>query len=242
MTHARSSLLVILLFLFSLGSTLQAQSSSGCWTSTAHQVGHGAKSLVQGIGDAPRNAIKPHNLAWELPVAAATGLLIAEADQPASRQITSTSMQNGFNTFSNVGIGLELGSAVLAYGYGCLKHHEGAQATGLLALEGAGGAAAVAYVFKRATNRQRPYQDNGEGEFWEGGTSFASGHAAASFGFASVVAHRSHKRWVPFAVYGMAAAVSMSRYPAKQHYLSDILVGSTIGYVTGTYLTHTGTR
>lgn len=29
----------------------------------------------------------------------------------------------------------------------------------------------------------------------------------------------------------------VSRYPAKKHYPSDILMGATIGYVTGTYLT-----
>ena len=33
-----------------------------------------------------------------------------------------------------------------------------------------------------------------------------------------------------------ASGVALSRYPAKRHYLSDILVGSTLGYVTGTFL------
>jgi hypothetical protein len=35
-------------------------------------------------------------------------------------------------------------------------------------------------------NRQYPYLHNSRGEFWEGGKSFPSGHAAASFAFASV--------------------------------------------------------
>jgi len=43
---------------------------------------------------------------------------------------------------------------------------------------------------KAATNRQYPYQKNSRGEFWEGGKSSPSGHAAASFAFAAVLAHR----------------------------------------------------
>ena len=98
-------------------------------------------------------------------------------------------------------------------------------------------------VLQKGINRQRPFQDSGRGEFWEGGTSFTSGHAASSFAVASVLAHRyPHKAWVKWGAYAAAAAVSLSRYSAKQHFLSDILVGSTIGYVTGTYLAspHTG--
>ena len=58
-----------------------------------------------------------------------------------------------------------------------------------------------------------------------------------SFAFASALAHRyPHNHWLQFGVYALATGVSLSRYPAKKHYLSDILVGSTLGYVTGTYV------
>jgi len=33
----------------------------------------------------------------------------------------------------------------------------------------------------------------------------------------------------------LATGVALSRYPAKKHYLSDVLVGATVGYVTGSY-------
>jgi membrane-associated phospholipid phosphatase len=91
-------------------------------------------------------------------------------------------------------------------------------------------------VIKCAPNRQRPGGNNSAGELWEGGQSFASRHAAASFAIASMVAHRTNKRWLKWAAYGLAGEVSLARYPAKEHFFSDILIGGTLGYVTGTYL------
>jgi membrane-associated phospholipid phosphatase len=42
--------------------------------------------------------------------------------------------------------------------------------------------------------------------------------------------------WVKWGAYVLATGASLSRYPAKKHYPSDILIGATLGYVTGTYL------
>jgi membrane-associated phospholipid phosphatase len=100
-----------------------------------------------------------------------------------------------------------------------------------------GASTLVAYGIKVATNRQFAYAANTHGEFWEGGTSFPSGHAVASFAFASVIAHRyPHKPWIKWGAYGLATGVSLARIGAKKHFASDILVGGTIGYVSGTYL------
>jgi membrane-associated phospholipid phosphatase len=41
---------------------------------------------------------------------------------------------------------------------------------------------------------------------------------------------------VKWGAYALATGVSLSRYPAKKHFTSDILVGATLGYVTGTYM------
>src|SRR6266566_92952 len=73
-----------------------------------------------------------------------------------------------------------------------------------------------------------------QGKFWGGGRSFPSGHSATSFAFAAVVAHRYPKnKWVKWGAYALATGVSLSRYAAKKHYPSDILIGATLGYVTG---------
>jgi membrane-associated phospholipid phosphatase len=99
-----------------------------------------------------------------------------------------------------------------------------------LALEAVGAANVMTYAVKVATNRQYAYNPNSHGEFWEGGRSFPSGHAATSFAFASVVAYRyPHKFWLKWGAYGLATGVSLG-------IAADILVGGTLGFVTGTYL------
>jgi len=121
---------------------------------------------------------------------------------------------------------------------GCVGHRSSYAAnTGFIALEAMGTANLMTFGIKAATNRQYAYHANPQGEFWEGGRSFPSGHAATSFAFASVIAHRyPHNPWIKWGAYGLAAGVSFARVGGKKHFASDILVGGTIGYVTGTYL------
>lgn len=94
-----------------------------------------------------------------------------------------------------------------------------------------------AVVPQEVGRREFPFKPGSHGEFWGGGRSFPSGHAATSTAFASAIARRyPHNRWVKWGACAFASGVALSRYPAKRHYLSDILVGSALGYVTGTYV------
>lgn len=216
----------------------EAAKESGCsirgfsqdtWTE-ASQFGRGLKAV-------PRSAVRPSNLKWELPILAATGVMIAKLDRPAADRIQSKSLQQTAGQWSNVGLGLELGSAALAYGMGCGKHHSYLRDTGFKALAAMGAAGTADLALKLAFDRQFPYTPNSTGKFWGGGRSFPSGHSATSFAFAAVVAHRYPKnKWVKWGAYALATGVSLSRYPAKKHYPSDILIGATLGYITGTYL------
>jgi len=43
-------------------------------------------------------------------------------------------------------------------------------------------------------------------------------------------------------VYGVASTVSVSRVLARQHFPSDVVVGSTFGYLIGGYLLHHRSR
>ncbi len=199
------------------------------WTETS-QSAHGLKVV-------PRSAVHPSNLKWELPILAATGVMIAKVDRPADNRIQSKSFQQTAGQWSNVGLGLELGSAALAYGMGCGKHHSYLRDTGFKALAAMGAAGTADLALKLGFDRQFPYARNSTGKFWGGGRSFPSGHSATSFAFAAVVAHRYPKnKWVKWSAYALATGVSLSRYPAKKHYPSDILIGATLGYVTGTHL------
>ena len=44
---------------------------------------------------------------------------------------------------------------------------------------------------------------------------------------------------VRLGAYGLASAVSLSRYTGRNHFLSDVLVGSALGYSIGRYVYRT---
>jgi membrane-associated phospholipid phosphatase len=232
----RRSLLLLVLCV-SAAAQVPAGSDGGS-RQIAGQLPHATSTFGHGLATAPRNAIRWSNLKWELPIAAATGLLIASSDNHINQHIQSTSFAQASALGSNVGLGIELGTAGLLYFVGCSGNRSSYAAnTGFTALEAMGAASLINYGIKAATNRQYAYASNSHGEFWEGGQSFPSGHAAASFAFASVIAHRYPKnRWLKWSVYGLATGVSLARVGGKNHFASDILVGGTLGYVTGTYL------
>lgn len=124
------------------------------------------------------------------------------------------------------------------------------QDTGWLALKAVAHAQIFVFGMKQITNRQRPIAGGTGIGFWEGGNSFPSGHAATSFAVATVFAYeyRDHIA-VPITAYAIAGTVAASRVGARRHWVSDIVVGSTAGFLIGRYVYHrqhdpslTGTR
>jgi len=59
------------------------------------QLPHAASTFGHGLAAAPRNAIRPSHLKWELPIAAATGLLIASSDDQINRRISIALFREG---------------------------------------------------------------------------------------------------------------------------------------------------
>jgi hypothetical protein len=98
----------------------------------------------------------------------------------------------------------------------------------------------VSRALKTVSQRQRPPVDNSSGEFFDGGSSFPSGHAVNAWSLATVIAQEygRHRPLVRVGVYGVAAAISFSRYTGRNHFLSDALVGSALGYGIGRYVYH----
>ena len=67
--------------------------------------------------------------------------------------------------------------------------------------------------------------------------SFPSGHSIEAWTLATVIANEYHDhRAVEIAAYGLASAVSISRFTGHNHFLSDVLVGSALGYGIGRYV------
>ncbi|HKR02401.1 MAG TPA: phosphatase PAP2 family protein, partial [Pyrinomonadaceae bacterium] len=116
-----------------------------------------------------------------------------------------------------------------------------ARETGLLGAEALINGEIVSNALKLASQRPRPRVDDASGEFFDGGRSFPSGHAVNAWSMATVIAYEygQHRPLVRFGAYGLATVVSLSRYTGRNHFLSDVLVGSAIGYGIGRYVYRT---
>ncbi len=135
-------------------------------------------------------------------------------------------------------------ASLLAAGY--IRHDQYQVSTAILAGEAYADSAVVNLVVKAITRRERPSDVPPGGDFhntffnggqsaWHG-SSFPSGHATGAFSVATVVAVRYRKhRWVPWAVYGMATAISLSRITSSAHFPSDVFLGSALGYAITRY-------
>ena len=164
----------------------------------------------------------------------------------ATDRRTSNGLPNTIDQIGTSGAISQLGAAYTAGGVaggflliGKLVHNDRAVETGLLLAETLADTQLVGGVLKFATNRERPYQDNGRSSFWEGGSSFPSGHAISSWGMAEVLASEYHDQpLVPIGAYSLAAAISLSRVSARKHFFSDVFVGGTLGFFIGRYVYH----
>lgn len=132
------------------------------------------------------------------------------------------------------------GVAAVFYLTGRATNNARARETGLLGAEALIDSAIVVNALKAVSQRQRPPVDHSSGEFFEGGSSFPSGHAISSWSLATVIdqEYGQHRPLVRVGVYGLAAAVSLSRFTGRNHFLSDVLVGSALGYGIGRYVYH----
>jgi membrane-associated phospholipid phosphatase len=136
-------------------------------------------------------------------------------------------------------------ASLLAAGY--VRHDSYATSTALLCADAYADSAVVDVATKAVTRRERPsdvplntpFSDT----FFNGHTSplkdsFPSIHASGAFSIATVVATRYHQhRWVPWAMYGFATAVSFSRVSSLAHFPSDVFLGAALGYTITRYQT-----
>ena len=77
---------------------------------------------------------------------------------------------------------------------------------------------------KRSVRRKRPNGENSR--------SFSSGHASNAFTFSTLANHYYGVK-IGIPAYSVAAFVALSRMEKNVHYLSDVVMGATIGYIVG---------
>jgi len=188
-----------------------------------------------GIWTSP-SRVKLQDGAWLVPLGGlAAGLFATDSD--VSRHLNnSPDTIRRYKHVSDYGIGALAGAGAGLYLFGLVDHHEHQRETGFLAGEAAIDSLVITEAAKYATRRERPFTDNANGEFWKGGDSFPSEHATAAWAIAGVIAHEYPGPIPQIAAYGLATAISASRITARQHFPSDVLVGSAIGWLVGEYV------
>jgi membrane-associated phospholipid phosphatase len=173
-----------------------------------------------------------------LPLAAASAGLIA-TDERAARLLPNTQDQVRWsNRVSKAGavyaLGGLVGGAMIAGG---VKHDPEVVKMGRMSAEAFIDSVLVNYAIKGMTARERPDQNAGQGRFWVGGQSFPSGHAMNSWAVAAAVARNKEcPRWLAITSYSVATIVSFSRWGARKHFPSDILIGGVLGGLIGNYV------
>ena len=181
---------------------------------------------------------------WLVPLGVGTAALIATDQQTGDEIAESDKLLNVSRAVSYAGSAYGVGAVTAAfYIFGRAKHNSRARETGVLAAEALIDSAIVATSIKAITQRTRPTGGQSRSDFFDGGSSFPSGHAIQAWTLATIVAHEYHDHLaVQIAAYGIAGAVSASRFTGRNHYLSDVLIGSAMGYGIGRYVYRTHHR
>jgi len=174
---------------------------------------------------------KVQDLRWITPFVGVTAAFIA-SDSWWSRQVPASFVGTS-KTVSDYGLYSFLGLAGSSFLLGQINRDDHLSEAGLLGGEAAIDAAGVTYALTAITQRERPFQGNGNGNFFTGGSSFPSEHSAIAWSIASVWAHE-YPGWLSqVAAYGLASTISVTRVTAKQHFPSDVIIGSALGWYFG---------
>src|SRR5713226_377055 len=166
---------------------------------------------------------------WLVPVSGITaGLFVTDRDFSKHLSQNPTTISH-YKTLSNAGVGALIGGAGGMWLLGHVRHNEHWSETGFLAGEAAINSLVAVETLKYSLGRQRPFQGDGSGPFFRGGTSFPSEHSAAAWSVAGVLAHEYPGPLMKIMAYGLASLVDISRVRAQQHFPSDVVVGAVIG-------------
>ena len=91
---------------------------------------------------------------------------------------------------------------------------------------------ALAETIKMAVDRSRPNDERGASDFGHAkrtDSSFPSVHTALAWSVLTPIAQRYDAPWL----YGVAALTNVGRVASRDHWLSDTVAGSVLGYVVG---------
>lgn len=173
----------------------------------------------------------PSDAAWLVPLGGlAAGPFVTDRQYSASLSQDPSTLRR-YKNVSNAGIASLIGGAAGLYVLSYPTHNQHWRETGFLAGEAALNSLLTAESLKYSFGRERPYQNSGGGHFFQGGTSLPSEHAAVAWSIAGVIGHEYPGTFPSLLAYGAASAVSFARVRAREHFPSDVLIGSAIGFL-----------
>jgi membrane-associated phospholipid phosphatase len=176
------------------------------------------------------------DLNWLAPFAGLTaGLINADAELSSRISTTGTLAKNSGN-IANAGLAAMLVGTGSFYLLGKWNGDDHQRETGILAGEAVLNSFVLDEVLKASSQRERPTEGTGQGRFWNGtigNSSFASNHSIMAWSAATVLAHEYPGPLTKFLAYGLATGISVARVTGRQHFPSDVVVGSALGYLIG---------
>jgi hypothetical protein len=160
----------------------------------------------------------------------------------SSSKLQNPSLNDEASTASTGLLGGFVAAPVAIYGLGALHHDDHATETGILGGEAMVDSLAVSEVLKAISMRERPTVDSAKGRLFQTSvdldSSFPSNHAMVAWSSAAVIASEYDGAMTQILAYGLATGVSATRVLARQHFPSDVLVGSAVGWMIGRYVEH----
>jgi hypothetical protein len=173
-------------------------------------------------------------------VLATAGAITADHQVMSSSRLQDASLNSHASTASNGLVGGFVAVPALLFGLGELRHDSHASEAGILGGEAIVDSLAVNEVIKIVSLRERPISDGARGKFFQSGvgfnSSFPSNHSVVAWSSAAVLAAEYDGRMAQLAIYSLATGVSVTRVLAREHFPSDVLVGSAVGWMIGHYV------
>jgi PAP2 superfamily len=241
-----------ILFFLALLTVATARSQSGSNLPNAPQANTTDAPTLRNL---PGNFLRDQGAIWTSPLhlnekralgavvlVGATTLLITTDHQVMSDHLLDKSMNHDAETASTGLTGMFMAAPVAYYAVGALKGSDHAKETGVLSAEAMLDSVAVSEVIKIIARRERPTVNEAKGEFFQPNvgfdSSFDSNHSVIAWSSATVIASEYPGWLTQLTAYSLATGVSLTRVASRNHFPSDVLVGSAVGWMIGRYVHH----
>ena len=182
---------------------------------------------------------EPPNYKWDVLEVGGTAALLA-TDRHIEKHISHAhyTFYQATSDIAIAGVGATLGGVYL---WGIKGDHPHAKEMGSLELETLVDTFLIYTPIQLVAGRQRPDVGNGNGDFFKHhniNTSFPGGHAMFTYAMATVVSHEYSQKWVQALAYSAATIVTVTRFMARDHWASDMFIGSALGIGIGAHVFH----